>query len=97
MKNKKATFIGQINHLFNKNGIDHKIISVSINPVESYETYDDFTGEFYVGEINELYVALVKSSSTYESRKKTRWMKDFENLTIRWNKKYGIDIDVAFI
>lgn len=97
MKNQKVTFLNQVNHIFKKNNIEFKLIAVSETPKQTFETYDDLYGEYYIEETNPEIVAVVDSNIPFEIVMKGRFKKDLYRLQYKWNKKYGIDVDIAFL
>lgn len=97
MKNQKVTFLNQVNRIFKKSNIPFKLISVNETPKQTVETYDDFDGEYYVEEINPEIIAVVNASIPFMLIMKTQFMKDLNRLQYKWNKKYGIDVDIAFL
>lgn len=97
MKNQKVTFLNQVNRIFKKNNIPFKLISVTETPKQTIENYDDFDGEYYVEEINPEITAVVNAAIPFMLIMKTRFMKDLQRLQYKWNKKYGINVDIAFL
>ena len=95
MKNQKVTLINQVNHIFKKSNIFVKPISVIEIPKQTFENFDDFTGEHYIDETNPEIIINVHSLIPFRSILKTRFTKDLQNLQYKWNKKYGIDINVT--
>lgn len=96
MKNQEITLINQINHIINKNNLNLKILSITNYPKELFECLDDFDGEYYVEETNPQLVVDIKTFIPFSSILKTRFIKDFEKLQYKWNKRYKIDVDIDF-